>query len=211
MLHLLSIFILFLKILTARSCRGVSLKTQVLYMIVFLTRYVDLFYSFFSLYNSIMKVIFIVTSVGIVYLMKFKAPYCDTYDKSKDVFFLPYIIVPCAILALLVNEYFSVTEILWTFSIYLEAIAIIPQLIVVHQYAKQSGGFVETLTSHYVFALGGYRALYLLNWIYRFCTEVGYRDWIVWISGVVQTAMYADFFYFYIKAAKAGTVMSLPI
>jgi len=143
--------------------------------------------------------------------MKYKSPYCDTYDKPKDVFFLPYILVPCAILALLVNEYFSATEILWTFSIYLETVAIIPQLIVVHHYAKSSGGFVETLTSHYVFALGGYRALYLLNWIYRFATEDGYRDWIVWISGAVQTGIYMDFFYYYLKAAQAGTIMSLPI
>ena len=30
---------------------------------------------------------------------------------------------------------------------------------------------MENLTSHYVFALGAYRGLYLLNWIYRYMTE----------------------------------------
>jgi ER lumen protein retaining receptor len=89
----------------------VSLKTQFLYMLVFLTRYVDLFFNFLSLYNTVMKVIFIGSAVAVCYVMKFLSPYCETYDKKYDVFFLPYIIVPCAILALLVNEYFSFTEV----------------------------------------------------------------------------------------------------
>jgi ER lumen protein retaining receptor len=210
-LHLGSIFILALKMFANKNCRGISLKTQFLYLLVFLTRYIDLFYNFLSLYNTVMKVIFIGSAFSIVYVMKFKSPYCDTYDKKYDNFFLPYIIVPCAILALLVNEYFSFSEILWTFSIYLEAIAIVPQLIVVHQYAKETDGFVENLTSHYVFALGGYRALYLFNWIYRFFTEPGYRDWIVWVSGVIQTAIYSDFFYYYIVAQATQQNVHLPI
>lgn len=41
---------------------------------------------------------------------------------------------------------------MWTFSIYLEALTILPQLSLL-----QSTGNVETLTSHYVVCLGGYR------------------------------------------------------
>jgi len=211
LLHLLSIFILLVKIYASKSSRGVSLKTQFLYMIVFLTRYLDLFYNFLSLYNTVMKVIFILTSILIVCMMKFVSPYKESYDSKKDNFFLPFIIVPCIILALLINEYFSFTEICWTFSIYLEAVAILPQLIVVHQHAKESGGFVEGLTSHYVFALGGYRVLYLVNWIYRGMTEEGYRDWIVWVCGAIQSIIYCDFFYYYAIAQATGTSMSLPI
>lgn len=48
------------------------------------------------------------------------------------------------------------------FSIYLEAVAIMPQL-----FQLQATGSAETITAHYLFALGLYRALYLLNWIYR--------------------------------------------
>jgi len=210
-LHLASIFILLLKIYAQKNCRGISLKTQALYLLVFLTRYIDLLYDFSSLYNSVMKVIFIVTSGAIVYLMQFAHPYCDTYDKKADNFYVPYLIVPCAVLAIFINEYFSFIEILWTFSIYLEAVAIIPQLVVVHAYAKQEGGFVENLTSHYVFTLGGYRAMYLLNWVYRLLTEPGYRNWIVWIAGLVQTGIYCDFFYYYTIANVKGKKMTLPI
>jgi len=180
-------------------------------MLVFLTRYLDLFWSFISLYNTMMKIFFISTSVLIVYLIKFKRPYSDTYDKAKDVFFLPFIIVPCLVLALLINEFFTLTEILWTFSLYVETVAILPQLIVVHNYAQEQNGFVETLTSHYVFCLGAYRALYLLNWVYRFLNEPEYRDWIVWVTGLIQTAIYMDFFYYYLKGRVTGTRMTLPI
>ena len=49
MTHLLSIIALLLKINATKSCAGVSLKTQELYLLVFVTRYLDLFYSFISL------------------------------------------------------------------------------------------------------------------------------------------------------------------
>lgn len=41
--------------------------------------------------------------------------------------------------------------------------------------------------------------MYLLNWVWRILTEPGYRQWIVWVSGLLQTALYADFFYYYYK------------
>jgi hypothetical protein len=56
-------------------------------------------------------------------------------------------------------------EILWAFSIYLEAIGILPQL-----FMLQRTGEAETITTHYLFALGAYRALYVPNWVYR-CTS----------------------------------------
>ncbi len=77
--------------------------------------------------------------------------------------------------------------------------------------ARETGGFVDTLSSHYVFALGGYRALYLLNWIYRLATEKHYSNWIVWIAGLVQTGIYCDFFWYYFKAQVEGTKMMLPM
>jgi len=58
-------------------------------------------------------------------------------------------------------------------------------------------GEAEVITTHYLFALGMYRALYLINWIYRYWTE-NYVDWIVWIAGAVQTGLYCDFFYIYV-------------
>ena len=41
--------------------------------------------------------------------------------------------------------------------------------------------------------LGSYRALYLLNWVYRFYFE-GFFDLIAVVAGCVQTILYCDFF-----------------
>lgn len=62
-------------------------------------------------------------------------------------------------------------------------------------------GEAETITSHYLFALGSYRGLYILNWIYRYATEDTY-DLIAIVAGVVQTVLYCDFFYLYITKGK---------
>lgn len=105
---------------------------------MFLTRYIDLFWNFASLYNWVMKVVFITLSLVIIYVMKFQSPYCKTYDPSFDDFNVLFLIVPSLLLACFVNEQLSVFEVLWTFSIYLEAVAIIPQLIVVHKHVRHT-------------------------------------------------------------------------
>ena len=59
-------------------------RSQLLFALVFITRYLDLFSSFISVYNTAMKVFFLVSSMGTCYLMyiKFKA----TYDSNHDTF-----------------------------------------------------------------------------------------------------------------------------
>lgn len=90
-------------------------------------------------------------------------------------------------------------QILWTFSIYLESVAILPQLFMVSK-----TGEAETITSHYLFALGVYRTLYLFNWIWRYYFE-GFFDLIAIVAGLVQTVLYCDFFYLYItKGSQWG-------
>ena len=143
--------------------------------------------------------------------MKFAEPYKKSYDPKIDKLPIYYIIIPCIILALLFNEEFTFTEISWSFSLFLESVAIVPQIIVVHNYASENEGFVENLTSDYVFCLGGYRAMYLLNWIYRYLTEPHYRNWIIWITGMIQTAVYCDFFYYYIISRMKGKNVVLPV
>lgn len=60
-----------------------------------------------------MKVFYIISSLGTVYLMyvKFKA----TYDKIHDTFRVEFLIIPAAILALLVNHEFEVLEVIIIF------------------------------------------------------------------------------------------------
>lgn len=192
--HVISFVMLVWRLHKARSAAGVSLKTQELYLLVFVTRYLDLFTNHLSLFNTVMKMVYLALSSYIVYLIRTKKPWKATYDESHDTFLhWKFAVAPCAVLALLINEELTFMEVAWTFSVYLEAVAIFPQLIVLQRY-----GEVENLTSHYVFFLGAYRALYMVNWVYRYVTEPYYQHWIVWIAGTVQTLLYADFFYYYL-------------
>jgi ER lumen protein retaining receptor len=217
--HLFAILILLWKIWKTRSVAGLSGKSQILFAIVFTTRYLDLFTTYVSLYNTVMKVfnlltkcfyffLFQLTFLGAIYatvyfmFFKFRA----TYNSEEDPFRVEILLIPCAVLAVLVNAQFTFLEILWTFSIYLEAVAILPQL-----FMLQKRGEAETITAHYLFALGSYRGLYILNWIYRYYTESFY-DPIVIVAGIVQTVLYADFFYLYVtRVVKEGRKLELPI
>ncbi|XP_070166836.1 ER lumen protein-retaining receptor [Polyergus mexicanus] len=200
--HLLAIIILLLKIWKTRSCAGISGKSQILFSIVYTTRYLDLFTTFISAYNTFMKVIFIVASLATVFLMyiKFKA----TYDHNHDTFRIEFLVLPALVLALLINHELSFVEVLWTFSIYLESVAILPQLFLVSK-----TGEAESITSHYLFALGSYRGLYLFNWVYRYYAEDHY-DLIAIVAGLVQTVLYCDFFYLYITKVLKGKKLQLP-
>lgn len=121
--HVIAILILLNKIWKTRSCAGnfnpfsngrlfvlgVSGKSQILFAIVFITRYVDLLFNFISLYNSVMKLIFIASSCFTVYLImkKFKA----TYDKQNDTFSIFFLLVPSIALACFINYDFSLVEV----------------------------------------------------------------------------------------------------
>ena len=83
--------------------------------------------------------------------------------------------------------------------------AILPQLILLTY-----GGVVENITSNYVASLGAYRALYLVNWVYKY-NRTGYIEWIATISGVIQTLLYIDFFYYYfISKYRGNKHVTLP-
>lgn len=205
MTHLISILILLLKIYATKSCSGISRKTQELFALVFLARYMDLFTDFISVYNTIMKIVFIGSSLAIVWCMRFHRAVRRSYDRELDTFRHWILVAVCFLLALLVHEKFTFLEVFWGFSIYLEAVAILPQLVLL-----QRSGNVDNLTGQYVAFLGAYRAFYILNWIYRYFTEPHFSRWIACVAGLVQTALYADFFYYYFISWKNNVKLQLP-
>jgi hypothetical protein len=56
---------------------------------------------------------------------------------------------------------------------------------------------LDTMTWRFVLLMALYRGLYILNWVYRCYTKVGYRHhYEVYAAGVVQTALYSRFFWY---------------
>lgn len=58
-----------------------------------------------------MKLVFLGTSFSIIYFMRFHRGVRNTYDKEQDTFRTIFIIAPCALLALLINQERSVMEV----------------------------------------------------------------------------------------------------
>lgn len=163
--------------------------------------------------------------------------YKPTHDPNQDTFRVEYLLGGAAVLAILFPYKYTPGEMLWAFSIWLESVAILPQL-----FMLQRTGSAETITTHYLFALGAYRALYIPNWIWRcvcssfdqaarrkraileviaiqtltltflnrYATE-GYFDPIPVLAGLVQTVLYTDFFYIYWTKIMQGKQFNLPV
>eukprot|EP01060_Flectonema_neradi_P031458 TRINITY_DN4777_c3_g1_i1.p1 TRINITY_DN4777_c3_g1~~TRINITY_DN4777_c3_g1_i1.p1 ORF type:complete len:227 (+),score=29.06 TRINITY_DN4777_c3_g1_i1:99-779(+) len=199
LLHLLSVLIVLYKMLKMRSCSGLSLKSQFAYAVVFTTRYLPTLYYTRSYYLLVMKLFFLLTSWFIVYLMRFKVPWRASYDAKQDSFKMRYLFLTAAVMAIFFHydNPHLVVEVLWTFSEYLEAVAIMPQLLLLSSIIEQ-GRKWELLTGHYVFCLGLYRAFYVANWIYRYYND-GRWNWVDTTSGTIQTLLYLDFFNTYVK------------
>ncbi|KAJ2893389.1 hypothetical protein MKZ38_008727 [Zalerion maritima] len=202
--HLASIFVLLHKMRELNGCAGISFKSQALYFFVYVTRYLDLF-STTSIYNVIFKILFISSQGYIIYLMT--TSYKPTNDPNLDTFRVQYLLGFAFTLAVLFPYTYTFSEIMWAFSIWLESVAILPQL-----FMLQRTGEAETITTHYLFALGIYRALYIPNWIYRYFAESGHHiDWIAVVAGLLQTVLYSDFFWIYYTSVMKGKKFKLPV
>ncbi len=203
MCRLLAKILLLRRLYVARNAQGISLGTQYVYLLVCLTRYTDLFTTFYSIYNSVMKIVFIAIEICLIIKIKRsdRDPELDNFPAVK------YLVLPCLLLTLVQSWLFGlslsfnpyilqmqVQEFLWKFSIYLEAVAILPQLSLLKKYR-----IVENLTGNYVFLLGIYRFLYIINWIFRAHYEPWYRHhYPAYVSGVVQVLLYIEFFYYWV-------------
>eukprot|EP01035_Chromulina_nebulosa_P019201 gene19201-25051_t len=151
----------------------------------------------------------------------------STYDEKYDRFgslYIPnefgivYLAVPCIILAILFHPSLNrewLSDTCWCLSMYLEAVAMIPQIYMFQRQASDQGGFVEALIGHTVFALGFSRVFELVFWLASFRELADLNGsrlpgYIVLISQLGQVVIMGDFFYYYFKSISKGLPMQLP-
>ncbi|KAM0672080.1 ER lumen protein retaining receptor [Ordospora colligata] len=207
-LHIASKVVLIRKISRTKSCSGLSLKTQFLYGMVFVLRYIDLFRfypnSLLSVYNSLMKILFIGFQALILFTMRFK--YFGTYDRKWDKFNILMLIIPCFLISMIFTKSSSGAEefsfvgyaygVTYTMSLLLESVAILPQLV-----QLQEAGESETMTSRYILLLGLYRAAYTVYFAIRKIFEEKDKvpTSLPLACGIIQTLLYVDFFAIYYR------------
>ena len=62
-------------------------------------------------YNTVMKLVFLVSSATIVYYMRFHRVVRNTYDREVDTFRVVFLVAPCALAALVINQEFTPLEV----------------------------------------------------------------------------------------------------
>lgn len=82
-LHLLSYVVLIKQIIYNKSVHGsqplnreISYRTQEMFFLVYIFRYGDIIWNRHSIYLTTMKILYIGLTITIIYLVRFKKPYC---------------------------------------------------------------------------------------------------------------------------------------
>lgn len=209
-IHAVGIFALVYKLNTLKTCSGLSLQTQELTAIVMAVRTLCSFEIGHNI-HTFLDMAALVSTAWVIYMMRCKlyVSYNEHLDKTPK----SYLLVPCAIMAVLVhpNSSFPLyTKLMWAFSVYLEAIVVIPQLRMM-----QRTQMIEPFIALYVFALGMSRFFGAAYWILRvyestetyiFLLGRGYF-WVpmVLVSETIQTFILADFCYYYLISIVSGS------
>lgn len=218
-IHFFGILVLIYKLITQKTCSGLSLKTQIL-TAAFLGVRVCLSFSMEGDIHTVLDLLTLAATLWVIYMISYKLK--STYIAELDSMPLVVLMVPCAVLAIFIHPYTThnrITRIMWAFCVYSEAISVWPQLRLM-----QKAKVIEPFTAHYVFALGMARFLACAHWIiqvydtagrYLYLVGSGYI-WLpmVLLSEIVQTFILADFCYYYIKSVMSGRVLSsmpLPV
>jgi len=198
-LNVCSHIFLMLRLLTAKNAQAVSLKTLDIYLLVYVTRYLDIFSYHFSTYNTSMKIFYISTSLSFSLLIRKNRSLRTTYEKNLDTFpcwkvcVLPWIFVLVMIcishelMVLLLPSmiHMDMKRVLWFFSILLEATALLPQLSLFIKYQE-----IECLTGASFVCKALYRSFYILNWIDRSYNEPHFQHFpLVYICGGIQSIL----------------------
>ena len=220
----LAFIIIFIKVFNYQSSGGLSISTLICYAILFASRLTStLFFNGYlpsddagDWFYQLTEIVSLLTVLLLIYLTK--TAFQDTSDLRLDTFPFYYLVLPCFVLALFIHSdlnHFIVTDFLWAFSMYLEAVAIFPQI---RLFAlKQSQ--IETYTSHYVALCGISRLLSLLFWwdTYpelntssedSFLFFNSYCGYFIILAQLSQIVIMADFYYLYFKSLLKGESMN---
>ena len=134
-----------------------------------------------------------------------------------------WLVLPSAALAVLLHPALNsnwLTDTAWTMALYLEAVAIFPQLVMFHrQQERQQEKEVEPFTANFVFGVATARVLTFLFWLssyhelndkYADALHRKYPGVMVVLSQVVNLLLVADYMYVFMVTARSRRPVLLP-
>jgi uncharacterized membrane protein YjdF len=222
--QMFAFIIVVIKVYTFQNSSGLSINTLICYALLLSARlFTNLLFSGYlpsdnsgDWFYQLTEIISLLCVLLLIYLTLIV--YTETSDYTNDKVPFYYLAIPSFILACIVHTSlngFLPTDITWCFSMYLEAVAIFPQI----QLFVVKKGQIETYTSHYVALCGLSRLLSLIFWwdtypelntqdgnsISLFCNYCGY---FIIASQVIQLLIMIDYYYLYFKSLFKGEAMN---
>ena len=215
-IQMFSFILMLYKVYTFQSCSGLSLSSLTCYLIILGSRLSStMVYNGYlpadktgDWYYQLTEIVSLICCASLVYMIS--SSHKDTADTNKDIVNYMYLAIPALLTSLLIHPSLNrnfLTDILWAFSMYLEAVAIFPQL---HLF-KTKSGMIEEYTSHYV-ALQGLSRLFSLVFWYDTFTELNeysteglslmqnYTGYFVMLSQIIQLLLMIEYYYYYFKS-----------
>lgn len=219
------------KIWKSKNVKGISIKTLELYAILFILRLVGIKNNAY-LPNDRTGDFFHIAEIISLFLIGFAmfnilVSCASTYDEKFDKFgalYIPhqfgiaYILLPCIVLAYFVHPSSNVeflSDFCWVLSMYIEAVAMLPQVYMFQVQAADKTAVVEPLIGHTMFTISISRCLEFAFWLTCFYELVDANEShlpgiIVLASQLVHLVIMGDFFYYYFKSVAAGLPLSIP-
>jgi hypothetical protein len=215
----LAFYLLNAKVEMQKSVSGISAKTLQVYVLVFVCRltstlmrhgYLPMDVSGDWVFQTADILSLIMT---LTLLRRMYTTHSGTYQEDYDTFNVYRLVPPCIVLAMCVHGHLNgcpFYDTIWTASMNLDTIAMLPQLWML----AKIGGEVDGMTSHFVVALAFSRLCGFAFWFY------GYRE-LMRVSAVaayqllfahgMQVFLSLDFVYYYRTARMKGKRMQLPV
>lgn len=137
-----------------------------------------------------------------------------SYQESSDTCTCWIPVVVAFVLSCLFHadmDHYPLFDTLWTFGLFLDAIAMIPQLWLI----AKSGGVVEAVTSHYIAMMALSRLLSATFWYLamdsvacdKFWIEgFNHGSWGILAAHAVHFLLLSDFVYYYARGCASGTL-----
>merc|ERR1719265_168448 len=148
---------------------------------------------------TLLVVIFLIHCV----MIRFKS----TYQRDEDSFEIGYLLSACLFFAVMLHPHLNsrpLFDTLWTFALYVDVFAMMPQLWMMAQLKNNSG--LEILNVHFLAGIAASDLVSLFFWAYGF-REFAPKNggfnatgWAIMGAHIIQCMLLADFIFYYIKS-----------
>jgi hypothetical protein len=204
---------------TGKTVKGVSLKMMECYLAIQLGRlcaivpfegYLPFDKSGDWLYQVVEALTFCLAG-SIVYMCRFR--HAKTQASENDTLNHLWLIGPCAVMALIFHptlNSFLPSDMAWAFALYLESVAVLPQL-----FMFQKEGQAQPFTAHFLFAQAASKLISFIFWFSSY-SELSNPDHHVkafvgnWVMAMqlIQLLIMGDFIYHYVRCISKGVPVS---